>query len=496
MSTTAEFLSQQHLHFINGDWVKGNSKKVFIVSDPATEKTLASIQQGTTDDIDAAVSAARAAFDNGWKTTAPAIRTNILNNFSRLVAEHAQLLAEVETFESGTPLSWTLPTMQFGFPSFLSYYAGWPTKIMGDTIPTTPLGREDQEFLVYTQKEPVGVVGMITPWNSPAGICLMKLAPALAAGCTAVIKPPELAPLTTSILVKLADEAGLPPGVINMVHGDGAIVGQHLAEHQDIDKISFTGSTRVGKIILESAKTNLKKVSLELGGKSPFVVLADANLDLAAPAAAMACFGMSGQNCMAGTRVFIHKDVKQEFLKKLDTAIDMLKVGNGFEEDVFIGPLISSTQNNRVLEYIQVGKDEGATLHRGGNSLDPPGHWIEPTVFTNCKHQMRIVREEIFGPVMVVVDFDNDRESFLTALNDTDYGLSGSVWSKNIATALEIAKHIDSGQVAINAHAAISAETPFGGNRQSGWGRELGREGLDEYLKTKAISIRIDENYE
>ncbi len=489
---TAEFLSQRHLHFINGEWAEGKSNEVFSVFDPATEAHLTSVQQGTTDDIDAAVSAARTAFDTGWKSTPASTRTTILNNFAKLIAENASLLAEVETYESGTPLAWSLPTMQYGFPSFVSYYAGWPTKIMGDTIPATPLGREDQEFLVYTQKEPIGVVGMITPWNSPAGIFLMKLAPALAAGCTAVIKPPELAPLTTSILVKLAHEAGLPPGVINLVHGEGKIVGQHLAEHSGIDKISFTGSTVVGRSILDAAKTNLKRVSLELGGKSPFVIMADADLDLAAPAAALACFGMSGQNCMAGTRIFVHVSVKQKFLEKLNTAIDMLKVGNGFEENVFMGPLISAAQKKRVLNYIQLGCDEKATLHRGGNALAGPGHWIEPTVFIDCKQEMRIVREEIFGPVMVVVDFDDNHDNFLHALNDTDYGLSGSVWSRDIATALGIAKSIDSGQVAINAHAAISAETPFGGNRQSGWGRELGREGLDEYLKTKAISIRLD----
>lgn len=490
---TNEFLKQKHLHCINGDWTNGDSKETFAVENPATGESISQVSLGKTTDIDAAVSAAAMAFKNSWRDTSPQRRTEVLNQFAALIVENAGFLAEVETLESGTPLGWSAPTFQFGFPAFVSYYAGWPTKIMGDTIPTVPLGREDQEFLVYTQKEPIGVVGMITPWNAPAGIFLMKLAPALAAGCSVVIKPPELAPLTTSILVKLAHDAGLPAGVLNMVHGEGAVVGQHLAEHPDVNKISFTGSTRVGKIVLNAARNNLKKVSLELGGKSPFVVLPDADLELAAPAAALACFGMSGQNCMAGTRIFVHRSIKKEFLKLLDSTIEFLKVGDGFEEDVFMGPIISEKQKKTIAEYIQIGLDEGAKLHRGGKTLPGPGHWVEPTVFVDCNPEMRIVREEIFGPVMVVIDFDNDHDSFINALNDTDYGLSGSVWSKNIPAALAVAKHIDSGQVAINAHAAISPETPFGGNRQSGWGRELGKEGLDEYLKTKAISIRIDE---
>jgi phenylacetaldehyde dehydrogenase len=488
---THDFLSRTHTHFINGKWYARPDSEYFTVENPATEETITKVAAGTKADVDLAVQAARTAFEGVWKATSPLERTAILNRFGDSIRDNADLLADVETSESGTPRVWSYPTMLSGFPSFLSYYAGWPTKILGDTIPAVPLGREDQDFLVYTNKEPIGVVGAITPWNSPAGIFLMKLAPALAAGCTVVVKTPELAPLTTALLAELAFESGLPAGVLNMVHGLGAVAGAALSSHPDVDKISFTGSTATGKLVLDAAKSNLKKVSLELGGKSPFVVMADANLDEAAPAAAVACFGMSGQNCMAATRIFVHSAVFEEFMAKLDAAMDYLKVGNGFDEDVFIGPLISRQQKEKVLGFIAAGQAEGAVLHRGGKALPGPGHWVEPTVFTKCTHEMTLAREEIFGPVMTILEFDDDLDALNTALNDTRYGLSGSVWSKDIPKALKIARLIDSGQVAINAHAAISAETPFGGNRQSGWGRELGREGLEEYLKTKAISIRL-----
>ena len=491
MTNTAAFLSGPHHHIINGQAVPAASGETFLVQNPATEVDIASVARGSAADIDAAVHAARQAFENGWKDIPAPERTAILNRFAAKIAENADFLADVETSESGTPRSWSYPTMLQGFPSFLSYYAGWPTKILGDTIPAQPLGRDDQDFLVYTQREPIGVVGAITPWNSPAGIFLMKLAPALAAGCTVVVKSPELAPLTTELMVRLAHEAGLPDGVLNLVHGYGADAGAALAAHPGVDKISFTGSTATGRLILDAAKGNLKKVSLELGGKSPFVVMKDADLDEAAPAAAIACFGMSGQNCMAATRIFVHEDIMASFLERLDQTIGFLKVGNGFDEGVFVGPLISAAQKEKVLGYIEAGKADGATLHRGGKALDGPGHWVEPTVFTNCRHDMRIAREEIFGPVMTILPFGDDEAALDTALNDTNYGLSGSVWSKDIGKAIRLSRKIDSGQVAINAHAAISAETPFGGNRQSGWGRELGKEGLDEYLKTKAISVRL-----
>lgn len=491
MTRTQEFLSGVHRHFIAGQWYAPANTPTFSVDNPATGETIALVARGAAAEIDLAVTAARSAFEAGWKRAPASQRTDILFRMAELLAQNADLLADVETLESGTPRSWSYPTMLTGFPSILKYYAGWPSKILGDTIPAEPLGRPGQDFLVYTEKQPVGVVGAITPWNSPAGIFLMKLAPALAAGCTMVIKSPELAPLTTSILVRLAAEAGLPEGVLNLVHGFGSDAGAALSSHPGVDKISFTGSTATGRTILDAAKGNLKKVSLELGGKSPFVVMKDADLDEAAPAAAMACFGMSGQNCMAATRIFVHNSVRAEFLVRLDAAVSGLRLGSGFEPGVFIGPLISDRQKNRVLDYIGLGQEEGAVLHRGGQAHPGPGHWVEPTIFTGCRHTMRIVREEIFGPVMVILDFDDDMNELYQMLNDTPFGLSGSVWSKDIGAAIRVAGMIDSGQVAINAHAAISAETPFGGNRQSGWGRELGREGLEEYLKTKAISVRL-----
>ena len=488
---TEAFLQGQHQHFIAGQWYAEPAQGSFVVENPATEQSLAQVARGGKTEVDLAVAAARQALEGGWRETPPARRAAILQRFADKVLQNADLLADVETLESGTPRTWSGATMSNLYPSILSYYAGWPTKLGGDTLPARPFGREDQRFLVYTEKEPIGVVGAITPWNSPTGILLMKIAPALAAGCTIVVKSPELAPLTTALLVALAAEAGLPPGVLNLVHGFGVDAGAALAVHPEVDKISFTGSTATGRQILEAAKSNLKKVSLELGGKSPFVVLPDADLDLAVPAAAVACFSMSGQNCMAATRIFVHVDVMAGFLARLDDVLAGLKVGNGFEPGVTIGPLISARQKQRVLDFISAGRADGARLYCGGGALKGPGHWVQPTVFVDCHKDMRIVREEIFGPVMSILAFDDDRQSLYSALNATTYALSGSVWSRDLPDALEVARRIDAGQVAINAHAAISPETPFGGNRQSGWGRELGREGLEEYLKTKAMSIRL-----
>jgi phenylacetaldehyde dehydrogenase len=487
----SRFLGQRHNHCIGGEWLDGQSTQTLAVENPATEATIAEVVLGTRAEVDAAVAAARKALQGPWGRMRAFQRANVMLKLAALIEERAEVLSYVETLENGMPLTLSLSSTQGLIPELLRYYAGWVTKITGETIPASPAGREEQDFLVYTQREPIGVVAAITPWNAPLNIIMLKLAPALAAGCTMVLKPAELTPLTAELLVRLVHEAGVPAGVLNLVQGRGEEVGAFLAEHPDVDKISFTGSTEVGRSIVHAAAGNLKKVTLELGGKSPMVVFGDANLADAIPTAAMACFFLSGQNCMAGTRLFVHSSIHDQFVTGLVGVAQALKLGNGLDRETVLGPLISAAQRQRVLDYIALGEREGAT--RVTPELPPlgPGYFVAPVVFADCRPDMRIVREEIFGPVLTVQRFEDDLDGLAAAVNDTIFGLSGSVWSRDLATALKFAQRIDAGQVAINAHAAVSPETPFGGNRQSGWGREMGRESLDAYLKTKAVSVRL-----
>ncbi|TVQ50053.1 MAG: aldehyde dehydrogenase [Gammaproteobacteria bacterium] len=486
------FLSEPHLHCIGGRWTQGSSSVTLPVENPATEAVISEVVLGTRAEVDAAVAAAREALAGPWGRLKAFQRARMLLDFADQVERNAELLACVETLENGTPFALSLNSTRGLMPELLRYYAGWPTKLTGETVPAAPAGREALDWLVYTEREPIGVVGAITPWNAPLNIILLKLAPALAAGCTVVLKPAELTPLTAELLLRLAQAAGLPDGVLNLVQGRGEEVGAALAEHPGVDKISFTGSTEVGRSIVRAAAGNLKKVTLELGGKSPMVVFPDADLEEAIPTAAMACFFLSGQNCMAGTRLFVHESIHDQFVAGVSGMAQALKVGDGLEPDTVLGPLISAAQRRRVLDYIALGEAEGARRATPPQAFDGPGHFVAPVVFSDCHADMRIVREEIFGPVLTVQRFGSEDVAALAArVNDTIFGLSGSVWSRDLSTALGFARLIDSGQVAVNAHAAVSPETPFGGNRQSGWGREMGRESLDAYLKTKAVSVRL-----
>jgi phenylacetaldehyde dehydrogenase len=490
-AAAAAFLAAPHRPFIDGVFQDPRSGAVIGIENPARETQVAQVQAAGSEDLDRAIAAARKAFKI-WSAMAGKDRAKILLRFADLIEARADLIGEIETIEAGIPLSMAVPTLRNFCVEMVRYYAGWATKLEGAVIPAVANGREHNELLVYTRREAVGVVGAIVPWNAPASMIVLKLAPALAAGCTLVLKSAELAPLSAELLALAWRDAGGPDGTFNVIHGEGRTTGAALVRHKGVDKISFTGSTVVGKEILRAAAEDLRGVTLELGGKSPFVVFPDAPMDEAAPAAAMACFLMSGQNCMAGTRLFVHEDVKDAFLERLVHFTQALPIGDGLLPETFIGPLISAAHRQKVIGFIATAEAEGAKLLYAGETPEGPGHFVGPTILVDVTPKMQIAQQEIFGPVLAVQSFGHDEEALAEAVGDTIYGLSGSIWTQDLRRAHRFAQRIDSGQVGVNIHAALSPETPFGGNRQSGWGgREFGREGLDAYLKTKAVSVNL-----
>ncbi|MEY4357553.1 MAG: hypothetical protein RL469_879 [Pseudomonadota bacterium] len=487
---TLDFLHRRHGHFIGGRWVQSASGRSFDVHDPASGEKIASCAAGDAHEIDLAVKAARAAFEGPWSKFTAAQRSVILWKIADLVQANFQQLFELEILDNGLPTPLAQYVCGMVVPEFFRYYAGWPTKIEGATIPAAPQGKPPNEVISFTLREPIGVVGAITPWNSPLPMVMLKIAPALATGCTLVLKPAELTPLTAMRLAEICQEAGVPDGVINIVNGYGADAGAALAAHPGIDKIAFTGSTEVGRAIVKAAAGNLKKVTLELGGKSPVVVFPDADLDQVIPGAARACFFLQGQNCMAGTRLFVHEKIHDKVVEGIAAIAKSMKLGPGLDPSSEFGPLISAKQRDRVAGFVDAGKREGGELVCGGTSPNRPGYFFEPTVLTHMSSEMTPVKNEIFGPVLCVQTFgDNDLDRIAREANSTIYGLSGSVWTRDLGIAMQMVRKIDSGQVSVNMHAAIDPAMPFGGNKQSGWGREVGKEGLEPYLKTKGISM-------
>ena len=487
---TQRFLAAPRRHLIGAHWTNGGGERMIHVENPARETPLASITSASLSDLNAAVAAARDSFEHGWGRLHGRERARILFRFADLIDADNERISQVMTLDNGMPLTSSRAVVKFLAAEFIRYYAGWATKITGEAFKPAVGSRDHLDFLVATLREPVGVVGAIVPWNAPAGMLALKIAPALAAGCTLVLKTAELAPLVGELFAEHLLEAGAPPGTLNVLHGYGEDIGAALAEHSGVDKISFTGSTAVGRHIVRAAAGNLKRVTLELGGKSPVIIFPDADLTAAIPAASMACYLSSGQACMAGSRLFLHEDIHDEVVAGIAAHAKALPVGDGMRLDTMLGPLISARQKQRVHNYLEFGVADGARLLFGGEPVVGPGHFLRPALFTHVDSSMRIAREEIFGPVLSVFRF-SDEETLLRDVNGLRYGLSGSVWTRDIQRALRLAQRIDSGQVAVNYHAAMSPETPFGGNKESGWGREFGREGLDPYLKTKAISINV-----
>ncbi|MBI32802.1 MAG: aldehyde dehydrogenase [Gammaproteobacteria bacterium] len=487
---TRKFLESKHLLFINGEWIESSSGEIIPVVDPATEEKIAEVQSGTKDDIDLAVRSARNALEAEWSKIPSHDRAQILHRLSDEIEANFSVLSELEVLDNGMPMQLAQYSIASHGVTLLRYFASWAPKIHGKTIPVSPGGVMNGDSLTYTKREPIGVVGAIIPWNSPLIFAILKLAPALAAGCTVVLKPAELTPLTALYFAHLIEKSGIPKGVVNIVTGFGETAGDALAKHEDVDKITFTGSTEVGKKIVSSSVGNLKKVTLELGGKSPVVVFNDADLEKTIPGVARACFFLQGQNCMAGTRVFVHEDIHDELVEGVKNMAEAFQIGHGLIQTNDFGPLISGDQRNRVMKYIKQGISEGATLVCGGHETNEKGFFIEPTIFTDVTADMAIARDEIFGPVLCIEKFNNESlEAIAKRANETTYGLSGSVWTNDIATGHRMAALIDSGQVSINCHAAVDPAIPFGGNKQSGWGREFGEEGLGAYLKTKATTV-------
>lgn len=475
---------------IDGDWLPASDGSTFTTIDPATGDALAEVARATAPDVDRAVRAAKGALRSAaWRDMRPADRGALLWRVADLMTEHLDDLAQLETLDQGK----SLRTSRFGeVPAAINqfrYYAGWPTKILGETIPTslsrTPPGKE---VFAYTRREPVGVVGAIVPWNSPLIMTAMKLAPALAAGCTIVLKPAENTPLTAIYLGQLMQAAGLPDGVLNIVTGYGHEAGHALAEHPDVDKIAFTGSTAVGKRLVQSAGTRLARLTLELGGKSPSIIMPDADLPAAIEGVSRGIFDNGGQVCVASARIYAHRDVSDDVIAGMAAFGDGLQLGHGLAEGTDLGPLVSKAQTDRVAGYVDEGRAEGARVVSGG--IRDGDTFYTPTVLTDVTPQMPLMREEIFGPVAVVTPFD-DLDEVVGWANDSPYGLAASVWTEGLSNGHRIAARLEAGTVWVNCHSFLGPELPKGGHKESGWGYENGPQGLENYLETKTVVMVV-----
>ncbi|WP_160003918.1 aldehyde dehydrogenase family protein [Rhizobium sp. 18055] len=485
----ARFVAKEKKLFIDGEWVPAAENGTIDVIDPATGLVFDRVPDGTGSDIDKAVAAARRAFDDGpWATMTPADRGKLVWRLGDLVETHADELAELEALDNGKPVTDARNgDVTFSY-ELLRYMAGWSTKICGQTIPLSA----GAPFHAYTLREPIGVCGQIVPWNFSFMMAIWKVAPALAAGCTIVLKPAEQTPLTALRLAELVEEAGFPAGVFNVVTGYGETAGAALAAHPDVDKVAFTGSTEVGKKILDAAKGNLKKVSLELGGKSPMIVFADADPAVAIPAIAYGIFYNMGQTCTAGTRLYVHKDIADTILTGLKAFAEGMSIGVGLDPKTQIGPLVSQEQFDRVSAYVKAGLADGAKLFCGGNRAGSEGYFLEPTILTETTAEMSVVREEIFGPVLVVATFDDDGfEAIVKEANNSIYGLAGSVFTRDVSRAHKVAKKLKAGTIGVNTHHVIDPALPFGGFNQSGWGREQGYEAILLYTEVKSVGIAL-----
>ncbi|MBU5210107.1 aldehyde dehydrogenase family protein [Heyndrickxia oleronia] len=480
-----KFLQGKKKLYINGEFVESVSGKTFDTPNPATGEVLATVYEAGAEDIDRAVKAARAAFDQGkWSKMSAAARGRLMYKLADLMEENKEALAQLETLDNGKPIN---ETMNADVPlaiEHMRYYAGWTNKITGQTIPVSG------PFFNYTRHEAVGVVGQIIPWNFPLLMAMWKMGAALATGCTIVLKPAEQTPLSALFLAELAEEAGFPAGVINIVPGFGETAGQPLVDHPLVDKIAFTGSTVVGKSIMERASKTLKRVTLELGGKSPNIILPDADLRKAIPGALNGVMFNQGQVCCAGSRVFIQKKSYDNVVADMVSHAKSIKQGFGLDSETQMGPLVSTEQQSRVLNYIEKGINEGAELLTGGGKPREEGYFVEPTIFADVNDEMTIAKEEIFGPVIAALPFD-DLDEVINRANNSEYGLAAGLWTRDVANAHYIANKLRAGTVWVNCYNVFDAASPFGGYKQSGIGREMGSYALNNYTEVKSVWLSL-----
>ncbi len=482
-------LARKPALFINNEWVPSTHGATVAVEDPSIGREIARIVDASKADVDRAVGAARAAFDDGrWSNLPPNKRERIINKLADLIEAHAAEFAELESIDNGKPIGMAGAIDVPGAVDMLRYMAGWASKLGGEFI--EPQGVPRGTMLSYVSREPVGVAAQIIPWNFPLLMAALKIAPALTVGCTVILKPAEQTSLTALRLADLVAEAGFPPGVINVITGNGHTAGDYLVKHPGVDKIAFTGSTEVGKLISRNATDTMKRVTLELGGKSPVVVMPDVNVDEVAAAAAGAIFFNAGQVCIAGSRLFAHRSIFDRVIEGVAAASAFWKPRPSLDPQGHMGPLVSKEQMDRVMGYIEAGKRDGASVAIGGDSATADGYYVNPTVLVDVKPGMSVARDEIFGPVVVAQRFD-DLDEVARAANDTCYGLGAGIWTKDLSAMHKLAAKIKAGTVWGNCHAVIDPALPFGGYKQSGIGREQGRQGVEAYTEIKTVIIRL-----
>lgn len=488
LAAARAFAGRRHLLFIGGEWVEAVEGETFATHDPATGAKLADVAKADAKDVDRAVAAARGAMENpAWIEMKPAQRARLLERLADAMEAAIDELAALETLDNGKPLR---DARNFDLPhaiATLRYNAGWATKLNGETISLSGAGT----WHAYTLKEPVGVVAQIVPWNAPLAMAVAKIAPALAAGCAVILKPAEETPLTALRLADLIAGIGFPPGVFNLLTGFGDTAGAGLTAHPGVDKVTFTGSTEVGRLIVRAAAGNFKRVTLELGGKTPVIVMPDADIAKATTGAAMSIFINAGQVCNAGSRLFVHERHFDEVIDGVARMAESMKLGNGLAPDTQMGPVISSIQRDRIHGYISSGLEAGASLRAGGQEIAGDGNFVPPTVLTGTSADMAVRREEIFGPVLCAMSFgDDDLDAIAAQANASDYGLGAVVWTNDLSAAHRLARKLKAGTVRVNG-GGLDPALPFGGFKQSGWGRENGREGIDAYMETKAVAMAL-----